>query len=174
MLCDASTLEITRPFAGDITTTTSANSVILYAAVAYTLMAVCYSVSVLLFHTISMRRFRPFYLLFGVFPVSLFLFTFCIFFDLPGYVLLVALVLGIACNIVLLIHTLEQEKRAAMDEELQTVRRAMELEERHYRAVEAQREALARIRHDFNNQLAAIGGLIQIGETEEARVWWTG
>ena len=169
MLCDAVTVEMLKPYVGDLTVTVNIYDTIFYGAVALTLMVICYSVSVLLFHMLSMRRFRPFYLLFAVFPIDLYLFVYCIFFDLPGYILLAALVLGIACNIALLIHTLEQEKKAELETELQAVRRARELEESHYRAVEEQREALARIRHDFNNQLSAIGGLIQTGETEEAR-----
>lgn len=168
-LCDILTMFLLTPVYGDDPTTFSLNAAWIYACVATTLMVLCFSLAVLLFRSISMRQFRPFYLLFVLFPISLFLFADCVVFELSGVTLLAALVLGIACNIALLIHTLEQEKKAALEEELQETRHTMELEESHYKAVEEQREVLARIRHDFNNQLSAIGGLIETGETGQAQ-----
>lgn len=124
--------------------------------------------SVLLFRTISMRRFRVFYLLFIIFPMSWLLFIQYAFFPLPDMVFVAATALGFLGCFMLLHYTFEEEKKATLEQELRDIRHTMELEQAHYRAVEERREELARIRHDFNNQLAVIGRLVENGEKEDA------
>lgn len=124
--------------------------------------------SVLLFRTISMRRFRVFYLLFIIFPMSWLLFIQYAFFPMPDMVFVAATALGFLGCFMLLHYTFEEEKKATLEQELRDIRHTMELEQAHYRAVEERREELARIRHDFNNQLAVIGRLVENGEKEDA------
>ena len=64
----------------------------------------------------------------------------------------------------LLVYTVSQEKKTALEEELRETRHAMELEQSHYHKLEQKREELAKIRHDFNNQLASISQLVRTGE----------
>lgn len=76
---------------------------------------------------------------------------------------------GLGAEIALLGYTISQEKKAALEEELGKVRHMMELEQAHYKGVEERQEEMARIRHDFNNQLATIGQLIRHGESSDAQ-----
>lgn len=133
--------------------------------------AICFLfniLSVLAFRFISMRRFRKFYLLFIIFPVSWLLIIQYILLSLPDIVFYTAMLLGFLSCFALLYYTLEQEKKTALEQELRDIRHTMELEQSHYRAMEERREELARIRHDFNNQLAVIGRLVESGEKEDA------
>lgn len=124
--------------------------------------------SVLVFRSVSLRRFRVLYLLFVIFPMSWLLFIQYVLLSLPDAVFLAAQILGFLGCFMLLYYTLEQEKKADLERELRDVRHTMELEQAHYQAVEEKREELARIRHDFNNQLAVIGRLVENGEREDA------
>ena len=81
----------------------------------------------------------------------------------------VGVLLGLGAEIALLGYTISQEKKAALEEELGKVRHMMELEQAHYKGVEERQEEMARIRHDFNNQLATIGQLIRHGESSDAQ-----
>lgn len=78
------------------------------------------------------------------------------------------MVLSGGAIIALLHYVVSLENKAALEDELRSTRHAMELEQIHYKSVEERREELARIRHDFNNQLAAIGYLIRMEETADA------
>ena len=69
----------------------------------------------------------------------------------------------------LLQYVVALENKTALEEELRNTRHRMALEQAHYKAVEARQEELARIRHDFNNQLAAVSLLIQSGEENDAQ-----
>jgi len=71
--------------------------------------------------------------------------------------------------IALLFILLEQDKKITLQEELRETRHAMELEQSHYKEVDKRRAELSKIRHDFNNQLAAIGNLIQLGDEDTAQ-----
>lgn len=82
---------------------------------------------------------------------------------------LVCVALGGASIVFLLYYVVSLEKKNALEAELRDIHYTMELEQSHYRAVEARREELARIRHDFNNQLAAISALLQSGDRADAQ-----
>jgi len=72
-------------------------------------------------------------------------------------------------NIAILQILINNSKKKEVEDELQKTRHAMELEQAHYKEVEKRREELTKIRHDFNNQLAAIGRLINAGEEKSAK-----
>ena len=88
--------------------------------------------------------------------------------DTNGLLCCICMVLAGGAGIALLHYVVSLENKAALEEELRSTRHAMELEQIHYKSVEERREELARIRHDFNNQLAAIGYLIRMEETADA------
>ena len=69
----------------------------------------------------------------------------------------------------LLYYVASLEKKAELEKELQDIHYTMELERAHYRTIQERREDLARIRHDFNNQLATVSLLIQSGEGSDAQ-----
>ena len=75
------------------------------------------------------------------------------------------LVAGIAIFYYILTH----EKRAAIEADLREAKRVMELEQARYMEIEARGEELAKIRHDFNNQLMSIIQLIRAGEDAAAK-----
>lgn len=82
---------------------------------------------------------------------------------------LASIALG-GCSVVfLLYYVVSLEEKTALETELRDTQHRMALEQSHYRAVEARREELAKIRHDFNNQLAAIRLLMQAGEQKDAQ-----
>ena len=60
------------------------------------------------------------------------------------------------------------EKKALLEQELSSLKYARELEEQHFREIEEKRYEVAKIRHDINNQLAAIRSLVKLGHTEQA------
>lgn len=67
----------------------------------------------------------------------------------------------IITNIFLLLYAMNQEEKIAANTaylELQTLHK---MEEEHYRELEQHSEALAKIRHDFQNQLATVHMLLQ-------------
>lgn len=43
-----------------------------------------------------------------------------------------------------------------------------QLERQHYQSVERRREEMAKIRHDYNNLLSSVLGLVRMGKTREA------
>lgn len=88
--------------------------------------------------------------------------------DANGLFCCICLVLAGGAGIALLHYVVSLENKAALEEELRDTRHRMALEQAHYKAVEVRQEELARIRHDFNNQLAAIGYLIRMEETSDA------
>lgn len=126
------------------------------------------SVSLLALRMMTMRKFRFFYLLFLLYPLSLFFFIYSRVFPLNNGFWFTGLGLGVVAELFLLFYTINQEKKAELEEELKSVRHRMELEQTHYQMVEERREELAKIRHDFNNYLAAIGRLVRMGENEDA------
>lgn len=63
---------------------------------------------------------------------------------------------------------LNQTEKSALEKELAEIRRLSDLEHVHYRAVEARREEMAKIRHDYSNILTSVSYLIQSGSNGEA------
>jgi sensor histidine kinase regulating citrate/malate metabolism len=83
--------------------------------------------------------------------------------------LVIGTVLAFVAVIILLVVLLEQDKKVLLQEQLRETRHAMELEQNYYRETEKRHEELIKIRHDFNNHLAAIAQLINAGEQTSAQ-----
>jgi len=127
------------------------------------------SVAVLAWRTIAARKFQSFFLLFFIMPMGQLLTVLSITFSAFSTVWVWGVFVSMIGSLILLVYTISQERKTALEEELQETRHAMDLEQSHYREIELRREALANIRHDFNNQLASIGQLIRAGEKESAQ-----
>ena len=77
------------------------------------------------------------------------------------FALLVTLPLGI--------YTAFKDRKLAHEKELEEIRHHIELEKAHYLEIERRRDELAKLRHDFNNQLATIARLVRSGEDVNAQ-----
>lgn len=168
-LCDAVAYGIFTPYIGLDFRQYTATQMLVYALTVWAIYGLIASVSVLLLRAASSRRFRLSDLLYLTFPVSQVILIFCSIFNILNGVWMIGIVLSLGAELALLGYTTSQEKKEALEEELREIRHRMELEHVHYQAVEAQQEEIARIRHDFNNQLAAIGQLVRQGESGDAQ-----
>jgi len=81
----------------------------------------------------------------------------------------IGLLLCFISNIVLLIVLLEQDKKMLLRDELTELQHMRELEQLHYAGVGQRRQELTKIRHDFNNQLAAAHQLITTDKKDHAQ-----
>lgn len=64
-------------------------------------------------------------------------------------------------NLFLFLYAMNQEEKAAAKTAYRELQTLYKLEEEHYHELEQHSEALAKIRHDFNNQLATVHMLLQ-------------
>ncbi len=105
-------------------------------------------------------------LLFLIFPISQFalLLAFENFYpqtsSLNHLLASIGAFLGLLADFILLYILLEQGHKEALERKLQELETLRRVEAVHYQAIEARREQLAKIRHDFNNQLTAAYNLI--------------
>lgn len=107
--------------------------------------------------------------LFPILPVSLLLMLYSLSFDEWSVSWVLGLLLGLAANILLLIHAISQEKKIAAQEELREIQHRLELEKSHYEAALHRQEELEKIRIDFNEKLEAIAGAVRSGGDAGAR-----
>lgn len=140
-----------------------------YTAVATLVYALFGGGAVILARSLQAKRFSGVYLPVAAILFSLFLTYYAYLSSASVLIWCVCCLLGCASALFLLYYVISLEKKAALEEELRDIHSQMELEQAHYRAVEARREELSRIRHDFNNQLAAIGLLMQSGSQADAQ-----
>ena len=77
-----------------------------------------------------------------------------------GFSLIAPFVLIIA-NVFLLLYAMNEEEKAAANAAYRELQTLYKMEEEHYHQLEQHSEALAKIRHDFRNQLATIHTLLQ-------------
>lgn len=123
---------------------------------------------VILARTMQARRFSMVYLPVLFILASLFG-TFYAYISAPGaFFWCVCILLSGISIVCLLYYVVSLEKKAELEEELQNIHYTRELEQAHYRTIQERREELARIRHDFNNQLAAVRLLIQSSDEKDA------
>lgn len=137
---------------------------------------------------VLLQRFQPFYLLFIALPFGQRfalanvihpnmgnpLFSIAISFvpdvtELYHIFSLLGISICLAADIAILYYAISLYKKALIDAELWETKRVMELEQARYREIEERSEELAKIRHDFNNQLAAITQLARAGEGDSAQ-----
>ena len=167
---------INRPMVYDYTSVDAIYGALFFGLLSIMLLGVTIWVS----RTIKMRHFNPAFLLLPIFPFGqiALLGTFegkyltlgTLEVELFNHWLsYVGLALCFLSDIALLIILVEQDKKLVLQEELRETQHKMELEQSHYRDVEQRREELAKIRHDFNNQLASIGQLIHTGDDSSAQ-----
>ena len=76
---------------------------------------------------------------------------------------------SLAVTVAILYYILSHDKRTAVEAQLSEAKHQMELEQTRYIEMEQRNEELAKIRHDFNNQLASIIQLVRVGEDNTAR-----
>ena len=68
-----------------------------------------------------------------------------------------------------LCYILSHDKNEQLEARLNETRRQMELEQARNKELDLRQEEMAKIRHDFNNQLAAIVQLVCMGEDKAAQ-----
>lgn len=78
-------------------------------------------------------------------------------------------IMGFVADMVLLYIFLTQGEKDALAKRLQEMEHLQRVEQLHYQSVETRREELAKIRHDFNNQLSTALYLTEQGEKEQAK-----
>jgi len=143
---------------------TETTPMLLYAGTTLATYVLFGSVAVFAWKMIVARKFQPFFCLFFLLPIGQLITIYSFMFSSLTSIWILGVLISLIASLVLLVYTIQQEKKTALEEELRETRHAMELEQTHYQEVEQRREELAKIRHDFNNQLATIGQLIQAGE----------
>ena len=87
-----------------------------------------------------------------------------------GFIAAAFFILGITAGIIICYGAFEIRKRQRLKRELQEWRSFQRAEELQDELVEEKREELAKIRHDFNNQLAAAYRLLEQREYPPARL----
>lgn len=167
-LVDVLVYMVFYPVLGTFGEDMNAQQTFIYAGATWAIYSLICVLIIWISRMLRFRKFQPFYLLYLVFPVSQSIMLYSSIYGTQKYVWLLGIVLSLGAQIALLIYTIAQEDKSALEERLREARHVMALEHTHYREVEQRQEELAHIRHDFNNQLAAIGQLIRNGEDEEA------
>lgn len=147
----------------------SVSQLLLYAALSQGSSIILYTAITILARNLTARRFSFIYLPVLLFPLSLWGMMMAHFLSFGTWIWFVCIFLGGGGTVILLYYIISLEEKEALKEQIRALRHAIELEQAHYRTVEERREELARIRHDFNNHLSAIGRLIAGGEMEDAQ-----
>ena len=87
----------------------------------------------------------------------------------PGSIwTVISIFIGITADVLLLVMLLRQQKMQDMSIQLKEIEKAWEVEQNHYRDIEARREELTKIRHDMSEQFIVIQQLIHQGNNEKA------
>ncbi|MGN0202920.1 MAG: GHKL domain-containing protein [Coprococcus sp.] len=81
---------------------------------------------------------------------------------------LVAMGGALVLDLLLVCIQFNQAEKDSLEKELRELRYQNQLERQHYQNVEARREEMAKIRHDYNNLLTSVLGLLHMGKSEEA------
>ncbi|MDR3278733.1 MAG: hypothetical protein LBT12_08160 [Oscillospiraceae bacterium] len=146
------------------------------------------ALSLKIWRRLPLRKIQPFYLLLIVFPIGQ-RYSLAnvihpgagdLFFGVAAWlgadassVYKILSLFGIAVSLlasaVLFCYVLSHEKRTALEAELREAKRVRELEQTRYREIERQSDEMAKLRHDFNNQLASVTQLVKAGEGKTAR-----
>lgn len=88
----------------------------------------------------------------------------------PGDILgSVGILLGFLADFLLLYVLMEQGQKEALTKQLQELETLQRVENIHYQSIEARREEMAKLRHDFNNQLVTAYHLAEQGEMNQGR-----
>ncbi|MBR5127045.1 MAG: GHKL domain-containing protein [Roseburia sp.] len=79
------------------------------------------------------------------------------------------LFIGFVADAILFYVMLMQGEREEVKRQLAETEKLMELERNYYQSVKERQEEVAKIRHDFNNQLTAALQMVQSGEQEQSK-----
>jgi len=79
------------------------------------------------------------------------------------------IILGFIADAILLYVLVEQSNKEEMEKQLQEFQYKQQMEIMHYQAIETRRTEIAKMRHDFNNQLTTAYHLIDHGQTDRSR-----
>ncbi|MDR1060500.1 MAG: hypothetical protein LBL83_04645 [Clostridiales bacterium] len=161
---------------------------LLFALVNFALYALLGFLSLAVWRRLMLKKFEPFHLLFIALPMALKYTLSHVFRPSMGdwffgiiysfvpdvsaaYTILSLLGIALAflAGVATLYYVLSYDKRAAIEAELRDAKRSMEIEQARRTEVERRGEELARLRHDFNNQLASIVQLARAGEDGTAQ-----
>lgn len=122
-----------------------------------------------IFRRIKIQRFQPFYLLIIILPISHLTIMAYHLNPIRTEIVLFFIAANLISAIVLLRYILSHEKNEQLESELNETRRQVELEQARHKELEIRQDEMAKIRHDFNNQLAAIVQLVRMGEDKAAQ-----
>lgn len=81
----------------------------------------------------------------------------------------VGLILSILADVYLMYMLLQEQQKKEMEKKLSQMEMQRAISVQHYEEIEKRREDFAKIRHDINNQLSAIGSLMGTGQVEKAQ-----
>lgn len=122
-------------------------------------------------HKATTRRI----LIFFVFPLSQLITMYALDSSLPledspgGFLAGIGIVLGFFADFILLYIMMEQGEKEALAKQLQELESLYQVENVHYQSIEARRNEMAKLRHDFNNQLITVYHLAEQGELQQVR-----
>lgn len=114
-------------------------------------------------------------IIFFIFPVSQLITLYALNDNLPvegspGSLLGgIGILMGFLADFILLYVLMEQGKKEALAKQLHELETLRQIENIHYQSIEARRDEMAKLRHDFNNQLVTAYHLAEQGETEQFR-----
>lgn len=77
-------------------------------------------------------------------------------------------VFGIICDAILIYIIFKQNEKEKIAKELEEIRFQAEREKIYYQELDKQRIEMAKIRHDYNNLITSVLGLIHMGREKEA------
>ena len=79
---------------------------------------------------------------------------------LSGAMTIVSILIGIVADVLLMLVLLRQQSMYEMEVKLAEVEKTWQVEQNHYRDIEARREELAKIRHDISEQFIVMQELL--------------
>lgn len=83
-------------------------------------------------------------------------------------ILTASFIFGIVCDVILVYIIFKQNEKEKITKELEEVRFQAEREKVYYEELDKQRVEMAKIRHDYNNLITSVLGLIHMGREKEA------
>jgi len=143
--------------------------VIIFYSLFMVLFALLGITFIVIWKMIPTRKFQPYFLMLLIAPIGQVIIFFSFLYEFLGLFWIVGLLIGLAANLVMLVFVISLEKKTALQTELTELQHIRELEQLHYAGVEQRRQELTKIRHDFNNQLAAAHQLITTDKKDHAQ-----
>lgn len=141
--------------------------------------SICLSVAVVLVWNAVTKRQRPprNVWVFVLFPLSQMMLIWnlneVMLFSLPSVeeqlITALGLILGFAADLALFYALMRQGERDALAQQVYELEQLRKTELLHYQSIETRREEMAKIRHDFNNQLTTALYLTEQGSTAESK-----